>query len=138
MKETPKILIIDDDEDFVAAIKMVLESNQYRVTAAYGSQEGLSVLDKEKPDLIILDVMMEGKATGFLLARKIRKKTELSVTPILMLTGMREQTGFFFPGEARHPVFLPVDKFVEKPIEPKDLLSKVEKMLENKEIGKPS
>lgn len=129
MKESAKILIIDDDEDFVAAIKTVLESKPYQVKVAYSSQEGLSRLKNEKPDLIILDVMMEGKAAGFLLAREIRKSSEFVTIPILMLTGMREQTGFFFPGQVKHPVFLPVDEFVEKPIEPANLLSKVEEML---------
>ena len=129
MKEPPKILIIDDDEDFVAAVKMVLESKLYKVRVAYSSHEGLSKLREENPDLIIMDVMMEGKAAGFLLARKVRKNPEFAAIPILMLTGMREQTGFFFPGEAKHPTFLPVDEFLEKPIEPKDLLGKIEEML---------
>jgi len=135
MKEPAKILLIDDDKDFVAATRMVLESKSYRIVVAYSSREGLSRLKEERPDLIILDVMMEGKAAGFLLAREIRKSPEFATVPILMLTGMREQTGFFFPGEAKHQIFLPVDEFVEKPLEPKELLGKVGEMLKQKTLN---
>ncbi len=133
MKEPPKILVIDDDEDFVAATKAILESKSYKTIVAKNPQEGLCRLEEEKPDLIILDVMMEGKAAGFIFARELRQNAEYADVPILMLTGMRKQTGFFFPGEAKHPVFLPVDEFVEKPVGPEALLSKVEGMLKKKQ-----
>ncbi len=132
MEKASKILIIDDDEDFVTATKIVLEGKGYKTTVAKDPQEALSRLEEEKPDLIILDVMMEGKAAGFIFSREIRKNPEFADIPILMLTAMREQTGFFFPGEAKHPVFLPVEEFAEKPLAPKDLLSKVEAMLKKK------
>lgn len=128
-----KILIIDDDIDFVASIKVVLET-KYDVLTAYSGEEGWQMLD-EMPDLIILDVLMDKRGEGFIFSRKMRKEEKYSKIPILMLTGMREQTGFFFPkNDPRDERFLPVNEFVEKPIQPQDLLEKVEKLLKNKEL----
>lgn len=123
-----KILIIDDDIDFVASIKVVLET-KYDVLTAYSGEDGWRMLD-EMPDLIILDVLMDKRGEGFIFSRKMRKDVKYSKIPILMLTGMREQTGFFFPkDDPRDEKFLPVEEFVEKPVSPKDLLEKVEKLL---------
>jgi CheY-like chemotaxis protein len=69
----PTILIIDDDPDFVAVTKAILETKQYNVRSAYNPEEGLAELEKEAPDALILDVMMGKGAEGFIFARKIRK-----------------------------------------------------------------
>ena len=126
------ILIIDDDPDFVAATKAILETKQYKVECAYDPDEGVAKLEEEIPDVIILDVMMGRGAGGFIFARKIRKDPRFAEIPILMVTGMREQTGFDFPGERIHPKFLPVDDYIEKGIEPQVLLEKVERQLAKK------
>jgi len=129
-----KILIIDDDIDFVEATKIVLETKYY-VSVAYNGEEGRRKLKMEKPDLIILDMMMDGRGEGFLFSREIEKSPEYSNIPILMLTGMRKQTGFFpIEDDPRDSKYLPVDEFVEKPIEPQDLLKKVEQLLSKKGI----
>lgn len=133
--EQKKVLIVDDDIDFVEATKVVLEV-KYQVIVAYNGEEGRQKLKEEKPDLIILDMIMGRKGEGFIFSREMRKNPEFSHIPILMLTGMREQTGFFpIQDEPRHPKFLPVDEFIEKPIEPQDLLKKVEELLKIKETG---
>lgn len=133
--EQKKVLIIDDDNDFVEATKVVLEV-KYQVIVAYNVEEGRQKLKEEKPDLIILDMIMGRKGEGFIFSREMRKNPEFSHIPILMLTGMREQTGFFpIQDDPRHPKFLPVDEFIEKPIEPQDLLKKVEELLKIKETG---
>lgn len=133
--EQKKVLIIDDDTDFVEATKVVLEV-KYQVIVAYNGEEGRQKLKEEKPDLIILDMIMGRKGEGFIFSREMRKNPEFSHIPILMLTGMREQTGFFpIQDDPRHPKFLPVDEFIEKPIEPQDLLKKVEELLKIKETG---
>ena len=128
----PTILIIDDDPDFVAVTKVILEAKQYNVRFAYNPEEGLAELEKEAPDAIILDVMMGKGAEGFIFARKIRKDARFAEMPILMLTSMREQTGFDFPGERIHDKFLPVDDYVEKGVEPQVLLEKIEQLLAKK------
>jgi len=129
---TPKILIIDDDPDFVEVTKMLFETKQYEVSAAYDPEEGYARLEQEMPDALILDVMMGKGADGFIVARKIRKDPRFDKMPILMLTSMREQTGFDFPGERIHSKFLPVDDYIEKGVDPQVLLDKVEQQLANK------
>jgi len=128
----PSILIIDDDPDFVEVTKVILETKQYNVRFAYDPEEGLAKLEEETPDAIILDVMMGKGAEGFIFARKIRNDARFAKVPILMVTSMREQTGFDFPGERIHPKFLPVDDYIEKGVEPKVLLEKIERQLSRK------
>lgn len=132
---TSSILIIDDDPDFVRITRMILETKQYKVSCAYNADEGFAKLEEGIPDAIILDIMMGRGAEGFIFARKIRKDPCFAGIPILMLTSMREQTGFDFPGERIHPKFLPVDEYIEKPIEPKILLEKIEGLLAKQNAG---
>ena len=128
----PTILIIDDDPDFVAVTTVILETKQYNVRFAHNPEDGYAELEKEAPDAIILDVMIGKGADGFIFARKMRKDSRFDKTPILMMTSMREQTGFDFPGERIHDKFLPVDDYVEKGVEPEVLLEKIEQLLAKK------
>ena len=130
----PKILIIDDDPDFVAVAKAILETKQYNVESAYDPDEGFAKLAEQVPDALILDVMMGRGAEGFVMARKIRKDSRFDKMPILMLTSMSEQTGFTFPGDQQiHPKFLPVDDYIEKGIAPHELLEKIDRQLAKKD-----
>lgn len=129
------ILVIDDDPEFVEIMKAVLETKQYRVSCAYSAAEGFAKLEEDIPDAILLDIMMGRGAEGFIFARKMRKDPRFARIPILMLTSMREQTGFDFPGERIHPKFLPVDEYMEKPIDPKVLLEKIQQQLVKKNAG---
>ena len=121
--------MIDDDNDFTEATKIILESRNYEVISADNTKEGLLLLESENPDLLILDIMMENKAAGIIISRQIRKNPKFEKLPILMLSGIREQTGFFFPGELKSETYLPVNEFLEKPPLPEMLLEKVEKLL---------
>jgi CheY-like chemotaxis protein len=85
MKDKPKILIVDDDIDFVETTKTVLESKPYEVVVAHEGEEGLKKAREEKPDLILLDVIMPVK-DGFTAAEQIKKDPQLSKIPVLMLT----------------------------------------------------
>jgi DNA-binding response OmpR family regulator len=128
--EAKRILMIDDDPDYVSAVKMVLEKANYTVEVAHNPGDGFDALERSEFDLVILDVMMGRGAEGILAARKLRKKKELDKVPVLMMTGIREQTGFFFVGDPRHETFLPVDGFLEKPVAPDVLLREVSRLLE--------
>ena len=123
----PKILIIDDDPDIVEAMRVVLESRDYQVNSAKSGQEGLKKVKLDKPDLIILDIMMETGDAGFEVAREIKK--EHQDIPILMLTAIKEKTGLGFENEAGDEVWLPVDDYVDKPLKPGELIAKVEALL---------
>ncbi|HBR18079.1 MAG: response regulator receiver protein [Deltaproteobacteria bacterium RIFCSPLOWO2_12_FULL_43_16] len=126
-----KILIIDDDADIVEATKIVLESKGYKVISANEGDAGYKKAEAERPDLIILDVMMKTKDQGFQVSYKLKNNPELSKIPILMLTSVGRETGFKFSKETDED-YLPVEELVEKPIKPKDLLLKVEKFLKKK------
>lgn len=124
----PKILLIDDDVDVVEAMKIVLQSKGYQVLVAYDGGSGYKKAEDEMPDLIILDVVMKTKDEGFQTSYRLKHNPSLASVPILMLTSVGKETGFIFHPETDEE-YLPVDDFVEKPIKPKELLNKVEKLL---------
>ena len=129
-----KILLIDDDPDFVMSVKLILESRGYEVHTAADAAEAEAALERGiQPDGMILDVMMSGKGEGMIFARKIRKNAAHKHIPILMLTGMSEATGFRpIKEDPRDPFFLPVDIYLEKPVLPETLLKNVELMLSDR------
>ena len=124
-----KIMMIDDDPDFVAGIKTILEKADYSVDVAYNPKDGFQALQAGHYDLLLLDIMMGRGAEGVALARKIRKDPKLKEMPVLIITGIREQIAFLFPGQSVHPHFVETDELVEKPVEPKFLLEKVSALL---------
>ena len=121
-------MIIDDDIDLVEAMRITLESGHYEVIDAQEGQKGLEILEREKPDLLILDVMMDTQDEGFQLAYQIRSHPGLKEMPILMVTAVGSQTGYSFDS-ARDEEFLPVDEFIEKPVNPRVLLDAVKRNL---------
>jgi CheY-like chemotaxis protein len=123
------ILVIDDDEDIRLAVQTLLESKDYAVETAGTKEEGLEKFTSVKPDLAILDVMMVSWQDGFELARELKKDPELKNIPILMLTGVEDKTGFEFKSAAGDQEWLPVEGFLDKPVEPEVLLAEVEKLL---------
>ena len=131
MTEKAKILLIDDDIDFVEATKIVLESKPYEVIVAYDGDAGLRKAREENPDLILLDVIMPVK-DGFTTAGQLKKDAELSKIPVLILTSFAEKGG-----ESSIAVSggltLETEDYIDKPISPEELLSKVEKHL--KRVG---
>ena len=123
-----KIMIIDDDIDLVEAMRITLEKDNYEVIDAQEGQKGLEILKKEKPDLLILDVMMGSLDEGFHIAYQIRSDEEIKDIPILMITAVGAQTGFEFDKQ-RDEDFLPVNEFIEKPVNPQVLLDTVKRNL---------
>jgi len=125
-----RLLVIDDDPDFVEVIVSILEDADYEVDAKYNPDDGFQALKTGSYDLLLLDVLMGRGAEGIMIARKIGNDEKLRETPILIITGMREQIAFLFPGQPVHPSFVPVDELIEKPVEPDLLLEKVSKLLQ--------
>ena len=130
MTERKQLLIIDDDPDFVAGIKAILDSAGYDSDVAHNPKDGFVALKAKHYDLLLLDIMMGRGAEGVMMARKIRKEPELKGLPVLIITGIREQVAFLFPGQAVHPGFVPVNELLEKPVEPELLLERVAAMLQ--------
>ena len=131
MERIAKILLVDDDIDFVESTKTVLESKPYEVIVAHEGEEGLRKAREEKPDLILLDIIMPVK-DGFTAAEQLKKDPQLSKIPVLMLTSFSARRG-----ETSIPVSrgynLDAEDYIEKPISPEGLLTKVEEHL--KRIG---
>ncbi len=123
-----KILIIDDDASFTEAQSMLLEARGYQVISAENGTIGFDKAKKEKPDLILLDVMMTTKTEGFNLARSLRDSTETKTIPIIMVTGIRRDMNLPF-GFEKDESFLPVNHVLEKPVKPDVLLNAVEEAL---------
>lgn len=130
--EKAKILIVDDDLDLASAMQAILESRQYSVNIAADKAGGMELIRTEKPDLLILDVIMSTWSDGFDMARELKSQSELKEMPILMLTGVKGKTGIDFKSSAGDPTWLPVDGFLDKPVESETLLAEVEKLLSNK------
>jgi CheY-like chemotaxis protein len=83
----------------------------------------------DKPDLLILDVMMSTWQDGFEMARELKSDAQFADMPILMLTGVKDKTGIDFKSSAGDPTWCPVDGFLDKPVEPTVLLAEIEKLL---------
>ena len=129
---TAKILIADDDPDIRVSLQAILESQQYIVVTAVDKKDGMEKIKAEKPDLAILDVMMSTWEDGFQMARELKKDPQFKDMPILMLTGIKNETGIDFKASAGDPTWCPVDVYMEKPIEPDVLLAEVSKLLSGK------
>lgn len=127
--ENTKVLIIDDDPDFTAIIRTILESEQYAVSAADNRTEGMEKIRAERPDLIILDVMMSTWSDGFEMSRELKNDPQYKNIPILMLTGVESKSGIEFKSNAGDPEWLPVDGFLDKTAEPQVILDQVRKLL---------
>ena len=131
--ERPKILIVDDDPDFVEATKTILETRPYQVLSASNGEEGLHKVREESPDLIILDVMMKRLDSGLEVCRALKKNPQSKHIPILMITGVRERVGFDFMEEAVDEDWLPADDYVAKPVKSAELLRRVDNLIKSRQ-----
>jgi len=136
MSERKKLMIIDDDPDFVAGIRAILDGAGYETEVAHNPKDGFAALKARRHDLLLLDIMMGRGAEGVMMARKIRKDPALKDLPILIITGIREQIAFMFPGQAVHPNFVALNELIEKPVEPDLLLERVAALLQAAESGR--
>ena len=127
--EKSKILIVDDDPDVVKSLRAALESEQYTVFEASSRTEGMEAVKTNMPDLIVLDVMMSTWQDGFEMSRELKENPEYKNIPILILSGIKEKVGINFKSSAGDSTMLPVDGFLDKPVEFEQLLSAIHKLL---------
>ncbi len=132
-----KILVVDDDPDIITAVRMALEGVGHDVVEAYSGEEGFEKLKSENPDVLILDVMMETHTEGFQMALILHNPDPTSEyarfrdLPILMLTAIHSTTPLRFEPDIDN---LPVELFVDKPIDPEDLIGKIDWILSREKI----
>lgn len=127
-----RIYIIDDDRDIVDSLSIVLKKNEYEVGYQYNEEDVEKNLSKFKPDLIILDVMFpEDSSGGFNIARTIKNNSEFAKIPIIMLSAVNDRGIYVgkFTNRDIDDSFLPVNMFLDKPIDPKTLVEKVKSVL---------
>jgi len=128
--DSARILIVDDDPDITEAMKVVLESNGYRVDSATDSEQAMELVKSTKPDLIIMDVIMNTLREGFLLSRQLKDNPRYKHIPILMISAAKEKIGIDFKPAAGDEQWLPVEDFLDKPVMPDVLLEKVSSLLQ--------
>lgn len=131
-----KILIVEDDMDFAESISMILENKGFEMSLASNLEEGLEKARAEKPDLILLDIMMPTGTEGFHFVWKLRKEEDPRVrnVPIIVISAIHGTTKLrFYPTEMDTEYgpgeYLPVQDFIDKPVSPSDLIAKIEKVL---------
>ncbi len=144
-----KVMVVDDDEKTVKFLTAALEENGYEAISAYNGKDGLEMIQNEKPDLAILDVMMP-KKTGFVLFKQLRRDENLKNMPIIMLTGVAEVLEDLDAGsgdtherpfdslreamrksinEMREEGLVKPDMFIDKPIDPELVIEKVRELI---------
>jgi DNA-binding response OmpR family regulator len=124
-----RILIIDDDVDFVDLNKAVLESNGFEVETAFSAREGMDKVQFDAPNLILLDLMLEKHDTGFSFAKTIKGDPRYKNIPILMISAVAGETGYDFSQES-DGYWMKTDDFVPKPVEPDVLVQKINALLD--------
>lgn len=130
-----KILIIDDDKELTTNLSQVLRANNYETAEAHGSAEGLRKILSEKPDLLILDVMMESDTAGFELTYQIRSSREGSRytafrdIPIIILTAINQTTNNRFSLDDKQSFLPRVNDFLTKPVKIEKLLEKIKNII---------
>lgn len=132
MQSQTKILVVDDDPDILMAISAVLEAHTHIVVTACDGEEGLVKLKEERPDLMILDLLMP-KMDGFAVLKELQdpRRSKYSNIPVLILTSVREDVSRR-RYELETGLELDVEDYVEKPIDPHALVERVEKLLEKR------
>jgi len=121
-----KILVVDDDPDFVEAMRLTLEPNDYAVISAANGDEGLAKAKSEEPDLIILDVIMASVLDGLQMSQRLREDAGHRKIPLLMVTSIANTDyAALFPTDE----YISIDGFLSKPVPPEVLLQRIAELL---------
>ncbi len=117
-----KVLVVDDDPDFVEITRTILESHGYDVNTAANGDAALSSMRADLPDLVLLDVMMSTVLDGLNLSHVMSEDSVLSKVPIMMVSSIADSpSAGMFPTDE----YIPIDAWISKPVQPDDLLNKV-------------
>ncbi len=132
MNKSAKILVVDDDPDFRAAVTPILKSALYEVVTAANPKEAKEKILAERPDLILLDIMMDSLFDGFSLCNTVKTSAEFkdfSDTPIIFVSAVKEIAGSRFQFKGDEEGMVGPDDYIDKPVKPDDLLARIEKLL---------
>ena len=121
-----KILVVDDDPDFVQITRMILEKHAYEVLTAASGAEALATMRREKPDLVLLDIMMTTLLDGLSVSEEMQADPELKALPVIMVSSITDtRYASMFPTDE----YVHMDAWISKPVDPDDLLKKVARCL---------
>jgi CheY-like chemotaxis protein len=131
------VLLVDDDVDFLQAHKAALAAKGFDVHTAFNSNEGMKIAQSHHIDVAVLDVMMSTPDEGFTLARQMRKDEKTKNIPLVMLTSVNEVNhkagcNFTFSDRDLDDVWLPIDKFLDKPVKPELLIATISALAKNR------
>ena len=130
MSRAATILLVDDDADFLAMNRSVLEAKGYRVLAFASPRDAAAAARRERPDLVVTDLMMNDLDAGFSLARAVKEDPATARTPVIIVTAASSQRGFDFrPRGPDELEAMRADAFLDKPVSPAALLAKIEELL---------
>jgi len=127
-----KILVVDDDPDFIKVVSIMLKSGPYTVVTAKNPQEGKEKLFSEKPDLILLDIMMDSLFDGYSLCNDIKTSEEyeeFKATPVIFCSAVKDITGSRFNFGSDEQGLVGPDDYIDKPVQSDDLFARIEKLL---------
>ncbi len=122
----PKVLIVDDDSDFVDLTGAILSQAGYRVATASDSEGAFRVLEREKPDLVLLDVMMKAPLEGIAISRRMAAERHLKDIPVVMISGIAQTD---YASEFPTDIDLPIEAWISKPVDPTQILDTVQRIL---------
>jgi len=132
MAMTPlKILVIDDDPDFQEAVTAILKSASHKVVSALSPAEGKEKVLSEKPDLVLLDIMMDSLFDGYSLCHAIKTSPEFAAvkdTPVIFISAVKELAGSRYQFQSEEQGLTGPDDYIDKPVKPEDLLARIEKL----------
>jgi len=128
MNKKTKILLVDNDVDFIDLNKAVLENSGFEVAVAFSGREAMDKVRFEQPDLIVLDLMMEKHDTGFGVAKALKADPLYKNIPILMLTAVGSETGMDFSQEL-DGYWMKTDDYASKPLLPEELVKRIHELL---------
>jgi DNA-binding response OmpR family regulator len=129
MDKAAKIMIIDDDSDYRFTMETFLNRNGFETLTAENGQEGLDLIEKERPDLILLDVMMQTTYSGLEICKRLRSNPDLKDIPIIGISGMGKELGVSLDKWGDDEYFN-VDEYYEKPVDREKLLERIKVRLE--------
>ena len=124
MDKAAKIMIIDDDSDYLFTMETFLKRNGFETLTAENGQEGLALIEKERPDLILLDVMMQSIYSGLEICKRLRSNPDLKDIPIIGISGMGNELGVRLDKWGDDEYFN-VDEYYEKPVDREKLLERI-------------
>lgn len=127
MSDAKRILVIDDDDDFRASVRVLLESAGYSVLEECDGAAGLLTAQASAPDLVLLDVMMRERTEGFFVLQEIRRTPRLAGLPVIVSSSLYSEHPFFRVREDAG--WMPADLFLPKPLRPQQLLDEVARLL---------